>query len=73
MLPEVSLPQVISPAPLRAVPVTHYHILSRTVHAQSVCVPSRFDTDIVVVAVHVTVFDQNVAGGVDVDAVRARP
>ncbi len=70
MLPEVSLPQVISPAPLRAVQL-RTTILCRTVHTQSVRVPSRFDTNIVVVAVYVTVLDQYVAGGVDVDAVRA--
>lgn len=70
MLPEVSLPQVISPA-FAGCAVAHYHILCRTVHTQSVRVPSRFDTNIVVVAVYVTVLDQYVAGGVDVDAVRA--
>ena len=52
--------------------IAYDHIFRRKVHPQSVCIPSRFDTDIIIVTVYIAVFDQDIAGRINVDTVRAR-
>ena len=52
--------------------IAYDHIFRRKVHPQSVRIPSRFDTDIIIVAVYIAVLYQDIAGRIDVDTVRAR-
>ena len=50
--------------------VAYYYIFRGEIDTQSVCVASRFDTNIIIIAIDVAVFNQNISGRVDVDTIR---
>ena len=52
--------------------VAYYYIFRGEIDTQSVCIASRFDTNIIIIAIDVAVFNQNISGRVDVDTIRTR-